>query len=259
MQLRILHLYPDLLNQEKGSILVLAQRARWRDIDVKINEVRRSDPWPLKNCDLVFLGSGTIEAQSVVAQDWPDKITALKEAVDSGLALLAIAAGFQLLGTGISTVTKEMIPGAGIFNMVTEMRSRRLEGPIAVRMPCLQSEQPVVGYENHHGRTRVISIAAGQEKVASPLGRVIYGQGNNGQDQTEGARYKNAVGTYIQGPTLARNPHLADFILEQALSRRYDQVRLAPLDDRLENQANQEFFHRYRPHPLKQILLSRHH
>ncbi len=93
-----------------------------------------------------------------------------------------------------------------------------------------------------------------------PLGRVIYGQGNNGQDQTEGARYKNAVGTYIQGPTLARNPpHLADFILEQALSRRYDQVRLAPLDDRLENQANQEFFTGYRPHPLKQILLSRRH
>lgn len=259
MLLRILHLYPDLLNQEQSNILVLSRRAQWRGIDLEISEARRSDPWSLKNCDLVFLGSGTVEAQTAVAQDWSDKIPSLREAVDNGLVLLAISAGYQLLGTAIRTAEGNIIPGAGIFSTATKIKPRRLEGPVAVRLSFLRSAQPVVGYENHQGHTRIASSSSVvcQKNTVVPLGRVVYGQGNNGQDQTEGARYKNALGTYIQGPVLAKNPHLADFLLEQALSHRYGQVRLSPLDDRLENQANQEFFDQYRPHPLTQLLFSR--
>ncbi|MGI6129240.1 MAG: type 1 glutamine amidotransferase [bacterium] len=257
MRLRILLLYPDLLNLEQGNIPVLLQRAKWRGIDTEVKEAKRSEPWPVDDSDLVFIGSGTLEAQTAIIQDWPGKVSALAQAVDNGLALLAIGIGFQLMGTEIRTHGNDTISGAGIFNMVTEIKPRRLEGPIAVKLPFLRSKQPMVGYENHHGHTRIVSISAAHERTATPLGRVIYGQGNNGLDQTEGARYKNAVGTYIQGPVLARNPHLADFLLEQALSRRYGHVHLSPLDDRLENQANQEFYLQYRPHPIEQLLLSR--
>lgn len=259
MLLKILHLYPDLLNLENGNIIVLTQRAKWRDIDVEVEEARQADPWPLENSDLVFLGSGTTEAQIAVAQDWPDKIAALREAVDHGLPLLAVTAGYQLLGTGIRTTEGNLIPGAGVFPITTEIKQRRLDGPIAVGLSFLRSNQPVVGYENHRGHAYKVPTATAQKNTATALGKVIYGQGNNGQDQTEGTRYKNALGTYIQGPTLARNPHLADFLLEQALDRRYGQVRLSPLDDRLENQANQEFFSQYRPHPLAKLLFSRRH
>lgn len=259
MLLKILHLYPDLLTLETGNIIVLAQRAKWRGIEVQVNEARQSEAWQLENSDLVFMGSGTAEAQTAVAQDWTDKTAALHEAVEHGLTVLAIAAGYELLGTTIQTAGGNMIPGAGIFPMVTKIKPHRLEGPIAIQISFLRSQQPVVGYENHRGHTQLAALPSttAQENTIAPLGRVIYGQGNNGQDQTEGARYKNALGTYIQGPVLAQNPHLADFLLEQALSRRYGQVRLSPLDDRLENRANQEFFNQQRPHPLTRLLFSR--
>ena len=93
------------------------------------------------------------------------------------------------------------------------------------------SASTVVGFENHSGKTYL-------GEGVSPLGTVLSGFGNNGEDHTEGARYKNVFGSYCHGPMLPKNPEFTDFILQTALSRRYPDVQLPPLNDALELRAH---------------------
>ena len=96
---------------------------------------------------------------------------------------------------------------------------------------------PIVGFENHGGRTYI-----GDNR---PFGTVLYGHGNNGEDKTEGVLYKNVVGTYLHGPLLPKNPHICDYLLSNALKRKYGSADLAPLDDTQEKEANQAIYHRF--------------
>lgn len=257
MQLTIAHLYPELLNLygDCGNILVLLQRARWRGIAAKVEAISLGDKLQPERYDLYFLGGGADREQLVVGQDLPTKAAALKEAVDAGAVLLAICGGYQLLGAYYRTRVGETIPGVGLFSVYTVAGTRRLEGNIAVAVPFLPAEQPVVGFENHSGQTFFLPPGeAPADGQAKPLGRVLYGFGNNEQEGVEGARYKNAFGTYLHGPLLAKNPGLADYLLSLALARRYGQVPLRRLDDELELQANRSVYEAYRPRYLERCL-----
>lgn len=203
--------------------------------------------------DLIFLGGGPDQEQAVVAEDLKDKGPDLIRAVGEGVVLLSICGGYQLLGQFYRTRSGAEIPGIGLFAAYTVAGTRRMTGNIAVRVPFLPSHIPVVGFENHSGRTFLqadgVKGCVGAPTV--PLGRVIYGHGNNGDDATEGARCANAFGTYLHGPLLAKNPHLADYLLTLALERRYGEpFALAPLDDTLELTANREVFRRFRGSPF---------
>ncbi len=239
MKLRLCHLYPELLNLygDRGNILILYRRAQWRGIEIEVTPLSLGDKLDPRAYDLFFLGGGPDQEQRLVSADLYAKGPWLKEAVDQGAALLAICGGYQLLGEYYHTFSGETLPGIGLFAAYTEAGSnRRIKGNIAIQVEELGS-QPVVGFENHSGRTFL--------KEASPLGQVIYGDGNNGSDKTEGARSRNAIGTYLHGPLLSKNPHLADFLLRLALQRRYGEVELPPLDDSLEMAANENIYRRF--------------
>lgn len=241
MHLRLCHLYPELLNLygERGNVLVLCRRAQWRGIKVEVTRLSLGDQLDPRAYDLLFLGGGPDQEQAIARTDLNAKGPWLKEAVEQDMALLAICGGYQLLGEYYCTVSGETLPGVGLFAAYTEASSgKRLRGNIAIQVEEL-GPQPVVGFENHGGRTFL--------KEAQPLGWVIYGDGNNGTDKTEGARYRNAIGTYLHGPLLPKNPHLADFLLRLALQRRYGRVELAPLDDSLEIAANDTVYRRFLP------------
>ncbi|MDK2821694.1 MAG: hypothetical protein PWP31_1659 [Clostridia bacterium] len=239
MKLRICHLYPEFLNLygDRGNILVLKRRAQWRGIEVHITQLSLGDKLDPKAYDLIFLGGGPDQEQGVASDDLRAKGPWLKEAVEEGVTLLAICGGYQLLGQYYRTNSGETLPGIGVFDAYTEAGNERLKGNIAIRVEELGDETPVIGFENHGGRTFLGN--------ASPLGSVIYGDGNNGHDQTEGVKYKNAFGTYLHGPLLSKNPHLADYLIGLALQRVYGEVELQPLDNSLELEVNRSVYQRF--------------
>ena len=149
-----------------------------------------------------------------------------------GAAVLAVCGGYQLLGHGYHGHAGDDMPGTGLVDLVTDAGPTRMIGNIAIRCE-LGSGGPrtIVGFENHAGRTR---LGPGVE----PLGRVLHGHGNNGEDGGEGVRDGKVIGTYIHGPLLPKNPWLADWLVRAALERRHGTVELDPLDDALELEAH---------------------
>lgn len=236
MDLRIGHLYPDLLNLygDRGNLITLAGRARWRGIAVHIDELRLGDRVAPEAHDLYFIGGGEDRQQRLAADDLRTvKGTALREAARSGAVVLAVCGGYQLLGHSYRPSEGEDLIGVGLLDLTTEHpgpRARRLVGNLVIRCPLLGGAT-LVGFENHGGRTR---LGPG----AQPLGEVLSGSGNNGADRTEGAVTGSVYGTYLHGPLLPKNPRFADHLIAAALRRRFGEVALRPLDDHLEEVAH---------------------
>ncbi len=234
MELRICHLYPDLLNLygDRGNIATLARRAGWRGIDVRVVEARLGDQIDPAASDLYFIGGGEDRQQRLAAPDLCRvKGAALREAAQSGAAVLAVCGGYQLIGHDYRPADGPDLEGLGLLDLHTVHPgpgARRLIGNIVIHEA--QSGQMLVGFENHGGRTHLGS-------GAHPLGTVVAGFGNNGEDRTEGAVWRHVYGTYLHGPLLPKNPWLADLLIGHALRRRYGEVTLAPLADEEEHRA----------------------
>ena len=247
LDLRICHLYPDLLNLygDRGNIAVLVRRARWRGIAVEVAEVTAGAPLRAGAYDLYFIGGGEDRQQVLAARDLQSgKGEALREAVEAGAVLLAVCGGYQLMGHFYRPAEGADLPGVGLLDLTTihpGKRRPRLIGNIVVRWepPAPGKPSTLVGFENHGGRTR---LGPG----ARPLGRVLAGGGNNGEDGTEGAVYRHAFGTYLHGPLLPKNPWFADHLIALALRRRHGEAPLDPLDDGPEAAAHQAALKRTR-------------
>jgi CobQ-like glutamine amidotransferase family enzyme len=231
--LRLAHLYPDVMNiyGDRGNVIALKYRSEQRSIRLEVREVGIGDSLDPADFDLLLIGGGQDREQRRIADDLVEKGPAVKEAIDDGLPALAVCGGFQLFGHRYVDHDGGIIPGIGVFDLETRHpgpRADRCIGDVVLSTPLGE----VVGFENHGGRTY---LAPGQE----PFGRVVRGFGNNAEDGTEGARINNAIGTYLHGSLLPKNPAVADELLRTALHRRYPQeTELAPLDDVLETAAH---------------------
>src|SRR5436190_17870171 len=233
--LRLVHLYPDLMSVygDRGNVLTLARRAEWRGYDVDVQELSLGDRLDPGQVDLVFFGGGQDREQAVVSPDFLEqKGEAVRDAVEGGAALLSVCGGYQLLGTSYTTVDGQELPGAGLFDVRSVPGPRRHIGNVLVESSLDGRPRTLVGFENHSGRTY---LGAG----VMPLGKTVVGAGNNGEDGTEGAVYRAAIGCYLHGSLLPKNPWLADLLLARALAHRLGEpVQLASLDDTLEEQAH---------------------
>lgn len=229
--LTIAHLFPDLLNLygDGGNIITLTKRCEWRGIPVEVMPVRFGERPSFANVDLVFIGGGSDREQKIVCDQLRAVGAELRSYVADDGVLLAVCGGYQLLGHNY-LMGDEELEGLSLVDLHTDRGEPRLIGNVMVESPLVSD--PIVGYENHGGRT---FLGAGVE----PLGRVVHGHGNNGTSGEEGCRYRNVVGTYIHGPLLPKNPGLADWLLGQALARAEGApVALEPLDDTVERTAN---------------------
>lgn len=235
--IRILHLYPDLLNlyADRGNILVLRRRCEWRGIPVEVQPVPRGERPDLAHAHLVLLGGGSDREQMLVAETLRGMREDLRAAVEAGLPLLAVCGGYQLLGHFYELADGRRVEGLGLLDLETTAGRTRLIGNIAIESPAFGT---IVGFENHAGRTR---------HRHEPLGRVLAGHGNNGEDGWEGVRYRNVIGTYIHGPLLPKNPALADHLIRTALEYAGEPADLAPLPDDLEQAAQQALLERRLP------------
>ena len=236
--IRVGHLYPEYLNiyADRGNIAVLARRAAWRGHKLDVTELGLDDAIVPGAHDLYYIGGGQDREQLLVAANLAAKAEPLREAVVAGgAALLAVCGGYQLLGRGYRGHQGDEMPGAGVLPLTTVAGDRRMIGDVLLDCELVPGEpRTIAGFENHAGRTLL-------DHGAEPLGRVVSGFGNDGESGYEGCRLGRAVGTYLHGPLLPRNPWLADWLLAQALAHRIggDPPELAPLPDELEARAHE--------------------
>ena len=236
MELRLLALYPEQMNiyADRGNIVFLQRRCEWRGIGFDYESAGPGEGFDPGSHDFLYLGGGQDRDQRAVASDMVEsKREALAGAAGEGAVVLAVCGGYQLLGHSYE-LGEERLPGLGLVDLETVREpGPRLIGNVAIEVDLGTGPQTVAGFENHGGRT-----CLGAD--ATPLGRVIEGFGNNGEDGTEGVRKGNLFGTYLHGPLLPKNAWLADRLIALALERRYgERPDLEPLDDALERSAHE--------------------
>lgn len=252
MKLTIGYLYGDLMNiyGDIGNIICLKKRCEWRGIEVTIKNFSIGNLMKKGQADLFFFGGGQDQQQGVVARDLVKsaKGKVIREEVERRVPLLSICGGYQLLGDYYKPHKGPKLEGIGLFPAYTLASYNRMIGNIVISSAFMVSSNndertneltKLVGFENHSGKTYL-------KKGALPLGMVIKGFGNNGEDKTEGCIYKNAIGCYMHGSLLPKNPKLADWLIKKALEVKYGtEVNLKPLDDSLELQTHTQVIKRY--------------
>jgi CobQ-like glutamine amidotransferase family enzyme len=229
------HLYPDYLNiyADRGNIAVLSRRAAWRGHELDVRSISIGERVDPGEHDLLYIGGGQDREQALVAQDLLVKAAEVRESVAEGAAVLAVCGGYQLLGRSYRDFHGAELPGIGLFPFDTVAGDTRMIGDVLLECELEPGvRRTLAGFENHAGRTHL-------DASAQPLGRVVAGFGNDGASGWEGCRVGRAVGTYLHGPLLPRNPWFADWLLEQALAHRLGEApELTPLDDELEEEAH---------------------
>lgn len=220
--LKIAHLYPKLLNiyGDGGNVLTLKKRCQWREIDVIVDEINVGDK--LEEHDIYFIGGGQDLQQIEVSKELQKHKNFLKDERDRGAVFLGICGGYQLMGHYYQPHEGDKLEGISLLDAYTVAGNKRFIGNVTANI-TYATPNSLVGFENHSGLTYL-------EGDTQPLGEIVIGNGNNGQDKTEGARYKNVFGTYMHGSFLPKNTHFADYMLELALG-----YKLKPIDDNIEN------------------------
>jgi len=232
-------MYPDILNLygDIGNIICLKRRCEWRGVTPNIiNFSLNDEKHDLNEGDIFFIGGGSDRSQSIVYSDFLKYKESFKEIIDGNTIVLAICGGYQLLGEKYIDSEGKEVPGLGIFQYSTVSEEGRLIGNVIIENQLELSPKTIVGFENHGGRTY---------SDYKPLGLIKTGYGNNGKDDKEGIVYKNYIGTYLHGPILPKNPHLADYLILKALQRKYEIKSLEELNDNFECLAHKKVIKLY--------------
>ncbi|MEY8428484.1 glutamine amidotransferase [Lachnospiraceae bacterium 46-15] len=231
------HLYPDLLNLygDRGNIQCMMKRCEWRGIEAETIEYGLEDKVDFSKLDIVLLGGGSDREQMIVCRKLQEIREDFKEYVESEGVVIAVCGGYQLLGHYYQTDQGKM-EGLHLVDMYTEQKPGRLIDNIVLESELF--DMPVVGFENHGGRTKIGNNRA--------FGKVLYGSGNDGESGYEGVLYKNVIGTYLHGPLLPKNPQVCDYLITRALERKYqEKIILSPLEDKEEMEANSYIVKRF--------------
>ncbi len=234
MELNICHLYPDILNLygDQGNVICMKKRLERRGIRANVSEISINDYANFSDIDLFFIGGGQDFEQEILLADLKNgKSAEIISAINDEKVFLAICGGYQMLGNYYQTHDGVQCDFIGALDLYTVGEKERLIGNMMFKADEQNGNCTIVGFENHSGRTYL------GENV-DPLGYVISGHGNNGYDDSEGARFKNTFGSYSHGPMLPKNPVFADFLLKTALSRKYGDIILDELTDIFENKAH---------------------
>lgn len=234
MELKVCHLYPEVLNLygDRGNIRCLTKRLAWRGIDCRVDTMKIGEKRNLADYDLFFIGGGQDFEQEVLLADLKSgKDKEITAAIEDGKTFLCICGGYQMMGHYYQTYDGVKCEFLGAADFYTVGGEKRMIGNYAFQLGEDSGGSTVVGFENHSGRTYL-------GDGVRPLGKVIKGYGNNGEDGTEGVHDRNLFGSYSHGPILPKNPEFCDFLLETALCRKYGSFQLEPLQDGFEKAAH---------------------
>ena len=239
MKIKIMHLFPDLLNLygDKGNIECMRKRLEWRGIECEVVEFTSDcENLDLSDIDIVFLGGGSDREQKIVCGALTDYKDEIKTYVENGGSLVALCGGFHMLGKHYK-LGDETIEALNILDISTEQGNDRLISDVVLEADFLPGKT-IIGFENHSERININSH--------TPLGKVLYGNGNDGKSGFEGVVYKNVIASNLHGPLFPKNPSLCDYILANALKKKYSEfTELSPLDDSMEDKANEYMKNRF--------------
>ena len=229
-QLTIVQLYPDDMNiyGDWGNVLTVKKRAEWHGFDVNLIDYNVGDTFP-ENADILIGGGGQDSGQLKVQADLQKLAPTLQALADDDTPMLMICGLYQLFGRFFKTSKGQIIDGIGIFHTETHAGPERLIGNIVTH-----NEQfgDIIGYENHSGQTFI-------DSDMQPLGTIVRGAGNNGQDETEGCMYRNVIGTYLHGSLLPKNPAIADALIEEAAKKKFGDFTPTVIEDRFAAKARE--------------------
>ena len=226
-EIKILHMYADMLDLygDSGNMEILSYRCRMRGIGCKIDKYSIDMPTPdFSRYDMIYIGGGADLEQQHIANDLLSCKDGIEKAYKNGTFLFLICGGYQLMGKYYRDADGNDIPGLGLFDYYTvapDSRRKRCIGNIVVSTSITGEEIKIVGFENHGGQTHGIK---------TPLGKVLYGNGNISKGENEGYFEKNVIATYMHGPMLSKNPEIADYMISYCLHG----GELSPLSDKLE-------------------------
>ena len=226
--IRLLQLNPHDMNiyGDWGNTLTLKRRLEWHGYHVELLDYNPGDVLP-EGIDLIVGGGGQDSGQDKIQADLLKIGPTLKKLATSGVPMLMICGMYQLFGRFFKTRDGRVIEGIGLFDLETHGGNERMIGNIVTKSDLFGK---IVGYENHSGITTL-------GPNVTPLGRVYRGAGNNGKDATEGAIYNNVIGTYLHGSLLPKNPLIADWLIEKAVDRKYDEFIPTVIEDRFAQEA----------------------
>ncbi len=219
----VLQLYPRDMNiyGDWGNVLTILRRLQWHGYKPKFVEYNPGDSFP-EGVDIIIGGGGQDAGQDRIQDDLLAISKNLHDLADNDVPMLMICGLYQMFGNFFKTQDGHVIEGISLLDIETHAGPERLTGNIVTRSHQFGE---LIGYENHSGQTFL-------GKGVQPLGRVLKGAGNNGQDDSEGARYRNVIGTYMHGSLLPKNPALADHLIEKAITRKYGEFAPTVIDDR---------------------------
>lgn len=227
--LKIAYLYPDILQSDcdEANIATLYKRAKWRDIDVKIIEIKEYDTIQSSKYDLYYIGGSNSEVLNYIINCIKKNKDELKVASIANVPMLAVNCGFQLFGDSFQLQNKSRIKGIEIFRMDSIATKNKYISPVIANCSFLQKKS-IAGYKNQ-------SAIAQLKENTLPFLTLQKGLGNNLKDKNEGAKFNNAIGTFITSPILAHNPNLCDWFLSSALRVKYKcKIPLTQLCDDIE-------------------------
>ncbi len=229
-ELTILQLYPRDMNiyGDWGNTLTIKRRAEWHGLAPTLLEYDPGDTFP-ENVDIIVGGGGQDSGQDNIQEDLLKIGGRLRELAENGTPMLVICGLYQMFGKFFKAQDGHIIEGIGLLDLETHAGPERLIGNIVTESAEFGQ---IIGYENHSGQT---FLGAGVQ----PLGKVLKGAGNNGQDETEGARYKNVLASYLHGSLLPKNPAIADFLIEKAATKKYGDFTPTVIDDRFAELARE--------------------
>ena len=226
--IKIMYLYSNDMNiyGDYGNILTVKKRLELYGYKAEIINYNQGDIFP-EDVDIIIGGGGQDSGQEKIQDDLQKIGPKLKELADKNAPMLVICGLYQLFGNFFQTASGQKINGIGLLNIETYARPERLIGNIVTHN---EEFGEIIGYENHSGQTFL-------GHKMSALGRVRLGAGNNTLDISEGARYKNVIGTYLHGSLLPKNPAIADFLIEKAVMNKYGEFKQIKLDDKYTDKA----------------------
>lgn len=236
MTYKILWLYPKEMNLygDRGNLTILQKRLEWRGLSAQIDALNVGEPCNPSDYNLIYMGGGPDAEQRFIYEDCLNRTAQFKEAYAQGTFFLLICGGYQLFGDYYDDQDMNRIKGVHLFDYHTESGAKkRCIGNLVV--DTVLDDQPVtlVGFENHGGQTI---------GVTTPIGQVRYGHGNSFNSGFEGFMDRQAIGTYMHGSLLSKNPELADYVIRHSLK---EPLELSPLDDHLEAQAKTILIQRF--------------
>lgn len=253
-ELRIGWLYPTLMSTygDRGNVICLQRRCQWRGLNVTIVPItQETEASIFKEIDIIVGGGAQDRQQEIVMRDLRGaKAEAFKDKVEEGTPGVFTCGSPQLLGHYYEPALGRRIEGLGLLDLVSKHSGANVSrcigdvvfeitsSPLAEALRKQLGKPPIIiGFENHGGRTYLGKV--------KPLGKVIKGYGNNGEDGYEGAFYRHVIATYCHGPLLPKNPFIADWLIQTALQEKYQaKISLDPLDDSLAEQARKAMLKR---------------